>query len=87
MTEERTRRRFERRARGRLYVAADLGRDVCGQILPELSKYMRSDAPKPPAGLETAVRQLSADDLALAALGPLLHQSTLGGIGKTHPRS
>ncbi|PWT79349.1 MAG: hypothetical protein C5B58_13710 [Acidobacteria bacterium] len=83
MSEKKTRERFERRAKGRLFVATDLGREVCGQILPRLSEYMRTKAPKPPPGLERVVHNLNPDDLALAALGPLLHQIDSAGERRT----
>src|SRR5215831_3038407 len=79
MSEKRTRRRFERRAKNLPYGATELGSKVLSYNFVEFSDYMRSrDAPKPPAGLEAVIRQLDADDLALAALGPLLHQIDVG---------
>jgi DNA-directed RNA polymerase len=79
MSEKRTRRRFERRAKGLPYGATELGSKVLSYNWVALSDYMRSpDAPKPPTGLETIVRQLDPDDLAFAALGPLLHQIDSG---------
>jgi DNA-directed RNA polymerase len=79
MSEKRTRRRFERRAKGLPYGGTELGSKVLSYNFVPFSDYMRSKAaPKPPAGLERVVQQLSSDDLAFAALGPLLHQIDVG---------
>ena len=79
MSGKRTRERFKRRAKGLPYGATELGSKVLSYNFVAFSDYMRSrDAPKPPAGLERVVRQLDPDDLALAALGPLLHQIDVG---------
>jgi len=79
ISQNRTRRRFKRRARDRVYVATDLGREVCGQILPTLASHMVSDdAPQPPEWLEPVRRQLKPEELALVALGPLLEQIDKG---------
>ena len=79
IVERRTKRRFERKARKRPYVATDLGRAVCGQILPALAGYLLTpEAPQPPKGLGGIIRRLPADELALIALSGLLNRIDIG---------
>ena len=80
IAERRTRRRFERSTKSRrTYVQTDLGRAICGQILPPLTEYIFSeDAPRCPKGLERVVRQLPPDQLALIAVSALLNKIDTG---------
>jgi hypothetical protein len=79
-----TRARFERRERNRKgrkrpFVTTDLGRSILGQIIPPLAEYIASDdAPRPPQGLETVVRQVPHDKLALVAVAALLNKIDTG---------
>jgi hypothetical protein len=66
--------RFERRQEQLSkigYAATAEGQTICEHLLPFLAEFMR-DAPKPRA-LAYAVQHLEAEELALAALAPLLH--------------
>jgi DNA-directed RNA polymerase len=82
--ERRTAERFARRearktARGATYATHVEGRRICEVLLPDLAAFMVSrDAPSPPDDLGRAIRQLTAEDLALVALSPLLHQIAVG---------
>jgi hypothetical protein len=82
--EKATLARFERRARNRKgrrrpFATTDLGRRVLGQIIRPLAAYIASDeAPSPPQGLETVVRQLSHEELALIAIAALLNRIDTG---------
>jgi DNA-directed RNA polymerase, mitochondrial len=76
--ERHERRRFDRKGKRRPFVATDLGRNVTGRVLPVLIEYMASADARPPKGLETVVRQLPADELALIALSALLNKIDSG---------
>src|SRR6516165_784410 len=52
----------------------DLGRKVLGQIIPPLAEYIASKQRPPPQGLETVVRQVPHDELALIAVASLLNK-------------
>jgi DNA-directed RNA polymerase len=75
ISQNRTRRRFRRRARNRPYVGGDLGRSVCEQVLPALADWMFSPAaPEYPEWLSPFIDVLEHQEWALVALAPLLDQ-------------
>src|SRR5215472_11926317 len=81
--EKATRARFERRERNRKgrkrpFATTDLGRKVLGQIIPPLAEYIASRQRPPPQGLETVLRQLPNDELALIAVAALLNKIDTG---------
>jgi DNA-directed RNA polymerase len=79
ISERRPRRRFARRSRNRPYVATDLGREVCGQILPALAGWMCTPAaPAAPEWLMAYIDELEPQEWALVALAPLLDQIDRG---------
>jgi DNA-directed RNA polymerase len=54
--------------------ATDEGGAVLEYLLPTLSEYMQSPArPRPPQGLDDVIGRLKPDELALAALAPLMN--------------
>jgi DNA-directed RNA polymerase, mitochondrial len=73
------RRERNRKGRKRPFATTDLGRRVLGQIIKPLAAYTASeDAPSPPQGLETVVRQVSHEELALIAVAALLNKIDTG---------
>jgi hypothetical protein len=79
ISKSQTRRRFRRRNRNRPYVATDLGRNVCEQVLPALADWMfTSAAPEHPEWLSPLIDVLEPEEWALVALAPLLEQIDKG---------
>jgi DNA-directed RNA polymerase len=82
--EKRTVERFERREAQKTdkhgtYIRHAEGMAVCETLLPDLAEFMLSrSAPRPPDGLERITHQLAPEELALAALSPLLHEIAVG---------
>src|SRR5262249_43413091 len=59
--------------------AADLGQDVCEQVLPALAKWMFTPAaPDHPEWLSPLIDVLKREEWALVALAPLLDQIDKG---------
>jgi DNA-directed RNA polymerase len=83
--ERKTLKRFVKRERrktekGATFVRHAEGRAIGETILPTLATLIGSTPP--PEGLQAVIRQLEPQELAIVALGPLLHQIAVGPTAK-----